>query len=253
MTATSISASTPAPQPALSEAQRILNTFFAPSKTFADLKRKPSWWVPWLLISIVSLLFMYAVTQKIGGEQLAQNYLRNHPKMAERLEKAPPEQQERQMRMMATSFKYFGYAVPVFTLVLWLIIAGVIMATMNFGAGAEIPFRTSMAVVAYSWLPFLVHGLLALVILFAGVAPDAFNLENPVATNLGFLIADPASSPGLYRLAASIDIFSIWVVILMGLGFATVSKLTRSTATIIVAAWWLLVVLVRAGWAAAFS
>ncbi|HZW81151.1 MAG TPA: hypothetical protein VFF50_11830 [Candidatus Deferrimicrobiaceae bacterium] len=50
----------------LSEGARIVNTFIAPSKTFGDLRRNASWWGPWLLISIVSLLFVYSMDRQIG-------------------------------------------------------------------------------------------------------------------------------------------------------------------------------------------
>jgi len=55
------------PEPApLSEGQRLVDVFFAPSKTFTDLRRNASWWAPFLIIAIVSLLFVYTVDQKVG-------------------------------------------------------------------------------------------------------------------------------------------------------------------------------------------
>jgi len=41
----------------LSEGQRIVDTFVAPSKTFADVLRKSSWWGPLLLMIVVSIAF----------------------------------------------------------------------------------------------------------------------------------------------------------------------------------------------------
>ena len=58
------------PVPALSEGQRLLYTFTAPSKTMADLRRNASWWVPWLLVSIVSIAFCYTLDKKIAGRSL---------------------------------------------------------------------------------------------------------------------------------------------------------------------------------------
>jgi len=48
----------------LSQGARIVNTFFAPSKTFTDLRRNASWWAPFLLSVIVSILFVAVVDQK---------------------------------------------------------------------------------------------------------------------------------------------------------------------------------------------
>ena len=54
---------------ALTESQRLLYTFTAPAKTMADLRRNASWWVPWLLVSIVSVAFTYTLDKKIGWAQ----------------------------------------------------------------------------------------------------------------------------------------------------------------------------------------
>src|SRR2546428_262517 len=64
---------TPVPEaaPPLSQGQRIINTFIAPSKTFADLRRSASWWLPFLLMSLCSLLYVYVVDQKIGFRKVA--------------------------------------------------------------------------------------------------------------------------------------------------------------------------------------
>jgi len=53
----------PVPAPAaetapLSEPARVLNTFFAPRKTFTDLRRSASWWLPFLISAIVSTIFV---------------------------------------------------------------------------------------------------------------------------------------------------------------------------------------------------
>jgi hypothetical protein len=75
---------TPVPEaaPPLSQGQRIINTFIAPSKTFADLRRSASWWLPFLLMSLASLLFVYVVDQKIGFRKVAENQLQMSPKGA---------------------------------------------------------------------------------------------------------------------------------------------------------------------------
>src|SRR3977135_282480 len=111
MTSTAV---TPAPEPGpqLSQAQRIINTFIAPSKTFADLRRSASWWLPFLLMSLVSLLFVYVVEQKIGFRKVAENQLQMSPKNAARLEQLPPADRNRQMQQQATVFRYFSYGYP---------------------------------------------------------------------------------------------------------------------------------------------
>ena len=57
--------------PGLSEPQRLVNTFIAPSKTFTDIRRNASWWVPLFLICIFSIAFFVMIDKKVGFEQVA--------------------------------------------------------------------------------------------------------------------------------------------------------------------------------------
>src|ERR1700721_1478280 len=94
-----ISADVPSPEAApLSEGARIVNTFIAPSKTFTDLRRSASWWGPWLLISICSILFVYAMGRQVGFEQISRNQVAPSSR-ADQFEKLPPDQQARQIRL----------------------------------------------------------------------------------------------------------------------------------------------------------
>ncbi len=75
-TAPVLPAHTPAPETApLSQGARIINTFIAPSKTFSDLRRSAAWWAPFLLMVVISTVFVYTVGQKIGFRKVTENRL----------------------------------------------------------------------------------------------------------------------------------------------------------------------------------
>ncbi len=238
----------PAPE-RLSESARIVNTFVAPSKTFTDLKRNARWWVPFVLIAIFSYALVGAVAQKIGFEQVTLNQMRLAPKRMEKFEQMPPEQRQQALDMAVKITKGISYAIPVFNLLYFLIVAGVLMGSFNLGAGADIPFAKALAVSVYAYLPGVIKAILAIAAIYAGANPEGFNFQNPVASNLGVLV-DPAASPALYSLLSAMDVFSLWSLVLMGIGFACLSKLKRSTTFGVVFGWWALIVLVRMGWAA---
>src|SRR5579884_1761826 len=126
------SAPSTATEPGLSEPQRIINTFVSPSKTFTDIRRNASWWVPWLLMSIVSLCFVAAIASKISFEQVSENQIKLNPKAVERLEKATPEQRAQNQRISVTVTKIFSWGSPILFLIILVIVAAVLMGTMNF-------------------------------------------------------------------------------------------------------------------------
>ncbi|HXY78918.1 MAG TPA: YIP1 family protein [Candidatus Acidoferrales bacterium] len=240
------------PAPSLSEPARILDTFIAPSKTFTDLRYNASWWAPWLIIAVVWVAFVYTVDKKIGFRKVTEDSIQMVPKAADQFEKLPPEQREQQIEARTKGTRYFDYAKSVLRLAWFALIAGVLLATFKFGAGADVSFKRSFAVVTYASLPMAIQLLLGIVSLLAGVSPEGYTPDNPVASNPAYFM-NPADSLVRYSLAAPFDIFAIWTLALTAIGFSCVSKAKRGTALAIVFGWYVLLSLVFVGIAAAFS
>jgi hypothetical protein len=241
--------------PGLSEPQRLVNVFIAPKKTFEDLKRKPSWWVPWLVTGIFSLIFGIVGAQKIDMARMIQREIDKSPSAQRRMERVAPEQRERVLSAQASVAKIFFYAAPVLNLIGGLLIAGVLILIFNFMLGAEVPFERALAVVFYSYIPFIISAIMLTISLLVSSDPNTIDITNPMPTNPGFFL-DPTGNPFLYSVASSLDIFSIWVVVLLGLGFSTASsnrKPNARTGVITMLVAFAIFVLGRAGWKAMFN
>ncbi len=236
----------------LSEAQRLLDTFIAPSKAFTDLRRNASWWAPFILIAIVSLLLINVVDQKIGFRKVTENLIQLQPKQAERIERLPADQRDKVMAQQVTVTKIISYAVPLIALALYAIFAGVLFATLKFVASADIKYKALFALIVYTRLPELLRALLAIVSILAGVSGDGFNLQNPVAANPGYFIG-PEGSAVLRALLTPLDLFTIWTMVLTAIGITCIGKVKTSTAFGVVFGWFAIVVLGRVALAAATS
>jgi ABC-type multidrug transport system fused ATPase/permease subunit len=232
--------------PALSQGARIVNTFIAPSKTFTDLRRSAAWWAPFIILILVSTLFAYVVGQKVGYDRAGDTALQARPKQYERIQAMPPADRDKTMQAVAKQTMIGTYAFPAIDLILLLIVAAALLATFRFGANADISYKVMLAIVVYASLPGVLKYLLATATLFAGISPDAFNVQNPIATNLGALFT-ASDSPVLYTLGSMIDIFAIWTLALTAIGVTCVSKVKRGAALAIVFGWYLLFMLVIAG------
>lgn len=232
------SSPTPATPP-LSQGARIVNTFVAPSKTFTDLRRSAAWWGPWILISIVSLAFIYTVQRQVTFEQITKNQIA-HSSRADQFEKLPPEQQAKQMKLSGKIMAYAMYGSPLLVLFYLLLGTVALWTTFKVGAGAETTFGQAYAIMMYASLTGIVGAIIGMVSLFAGVNPEGFDINNPVGTNLAYYL-DPETTGKFVRgMASSVDLINIWTIILIGIGFACTSKVKRSTAITIVACWYLL-------------
>lgn len=238
--------------PPLSEGARIVDTYIAPTKTFTDLRRNASWWAPFLLMVIVSTALVYTAGQKIGFRKIMENQMQAQPKAQDRLDKLPADQREAQLQGAAKFTMVISYAFPVITLIIWLIIAAALFGTLKFVGGGDIPFKVAFAIVIYSALPLLIKSLLAILSLVAGMSPDSFTFQNPVATNPGYFM-NPADNLFLYSVATGVDIFMIWTLVLTAIGFTCVSKVKRGTSFAVVFGWWAIFTLLGAGLGAALS
>jgi hypothetical protein len=235
----------------LNEIQRVVDTFVAPKKTFTDVLRSSSWWLPFLIGVIVSLGFGYAVQQKIGWEKVSENLIRQNPAQLQKIQQLPAEQQARAMAFSATITKSIFWGTPAVALIIALICAGVLLATINFGFGGRAKFGQMFAVWFYATLPWSIQGLLGIVTIYAGVDPDSFNLKNFVGTNIGYYLP-PDLPHWLIALGTAIDATTIWSLILLTIGCAIVGKVKKGQAATAVWGWWVLTVLLKMV-AAAFS
>jgi hypothetical protein len=236
----------------LTEAQRLADVFIAPSKTFTDLRRNASWWAPFLITAVVSLLFVYVVDQKIGFRKVAENQIQSQPKQAERMEQMPAGQRQKAMEQQVTFTRIFSYLFPLFMLGWYALVAAVLLATLKFGLSAEVKYKTLFALVFYASLPGLVKSVLAILSIVAGVSSDAFTFQNPVATNPGYFI-DHAANPVLAALLTSFDVFTFWVLAVTAIGITCISKVKAGAAFAVVFGWFAVLVVIGVGFAAAFS
>jgi hypothetical protein len=240
--------------PGLSQGQRLLNIFTAPSKTFEDIKLgHRSWWLPFIIYAVLGFAFYGVVNSKVGMRQVSENQVKLSPKTEEQMSQLTPEQREQRMKISTTITQGIFIAGPVFILAMGAVISLVLLGTINFVFGGKAKFASVFAVWMYAMMPSCIKTILGIVVLFAGTAPDSFNIKNFAPTNLGAFMNPMDTNPGLYSLASSIDFVTIWTLALVGIGVAIVAGTKRTSGYIASFGWWALLVIGGAGVAAAFS
>lgn len=240
--------------PGLSQMQRLTSTFSAPSKTFEDIKRgHKSWWLPFIIYIVLGFAFYGVVNAKVGMRQVSENQIKLSPKTEEQMAQLTPEQREQRMKISTAITQGIFLAGPIFLLIMGAVISLVLLGTINFGFGGKAKFGSIFAVWMYAMLPSCIKTILGIVVLFAGSAPDSFNIKNFAPTNLGAFLNPTDVNAGLYSIATSIDFVTIWSLVLVGIGTAIVAGTKRSSGYIASFAWWALLVIIGAGFAAAFG
>jgi hypothetical protein len=229
---------------------RLVGVFFSPGKTFADIAKKPSWIAPVVVMTLLGLVVGFVMNQKIDWRQVASKRIEASPQAAQ----LSADQKEQQLAMSAKISPGIAYAIGALApILLTLIVAGVMLGAFNLLAGANTNYSTSMAIVSHAYLVTIVSTLLFILILFLKPA-DAIDLENPVATNIGAFLPD-GTAKWLEKLGSAIDLFSFWVIALLGIGFAATNpkKLKTGGAIGIVLVVWAAYEVMRVGISAIFS
>jgi hypothetical protein len=230
----------------LRQVERVIDAYIAPSKTFNDIKRDASWWMPFLLLTVLSIVFSYVVLNKIGLPTLIDGVLHQSAALEERIANATPEQATAIRHSMEMQFKFL-YVAPVFFIIIGLIVSGIFLGTANFVFGGRATYKQMLAVWFYGTLPLAITSLLTIVTVYAGVSGDSFNIKNTVGTNVGYYLMNGGSPQWLVTMLSSVDIMAIWAALLLTMGVATVAGINKGSAAVVVFGWWAVYVLFQTG------
>jgi len=228
---------------------RLIGVFFSPKSTFEDIVRRPSWILPVILMTVLGFALAFVMNQKVNWRDVASKRIEESPRAAN----LSAEQKEQQLAMSEKISPAIAYCFGVLWPILQaLLVAAVMLLAFNLIGGAGARFSTSMGIVSHAYFPWILYSLLYILILYLKV-PGTVDLENPIATNVGAFL--PESTPkALMSLAQSIDVFSIWTLLLLSIGFTAVSpKKLKGKALGIVISVWAIYVAVKMGAAWIFS
>lgn len=241
-----MSAIAPTQEPAQpkSEIGRLTGVLFEPSAAFADIAARPRWWVPALLLIVLQISYITAFSQRVGWEQ----YMRQKFESNEQIQKMDPEKREALIQGQAKFAGIAGSVMGPIALILTVLISAALFKGLFSVMDATMPFKSGFAVTWYAMVPSMLSILLSIGVMFLK-DPGDFDLEHPLAFNVGAFLNKETTGKFLYRLATSLDLFVIWLVALMGLGYsvATGGKVSAGKSIGTVTVVWLVLILAMAG------
>jgi hypothetical protein len=239
--------------PAMSTPETLTGIFFEPGATFEALRERPRFLVAALIVVALSTLVTVLLFQKVNYEEVVRRAIESNP----RTEQMSPEQKEQAIAMQTGPVaKSLVYVVPLLATAITLAAGGALYLLGALLMGGRLSYKQAVSVWAYSSFPPAVLGtLLAIVMVFLKPAEDIdLNQSGAglVVTNLGALVGE-GTSPVLRAALSSFDLFTFYGMFLAALGLRKVGKLSTGSAWAVVIGLWLLWVLLRVGWAAAFG
>jgi hypothetical protein len=237
-------------QATISPLGRVFGIFFSPKATFEDVVRKPDWLLPLAILTVLNIAICFTINQRMNWHDYVIQQIDKSPSGAQ----MPSEQKEQQAAAGAKfapySVYFFGTIAPA---LVYLSTALVMWGAFYLLGGASTTFGTAFAITAYAFLTGLVSSPLFILVALLKER-GSLDLDNPMATNLAVALPSD-SAKWLVTLAKQFDIFAIWILILLAIGFAAVNpkKLSGGKAFSIVFGVFAVYVVIRTGFAYIFS
>ncbi|HEY2091047.1 MAG TPA: Yip1 family protein [Thermoanaerobaculia bacterium] len=229
MTATDVVPPSPAEPEKANTLQRITGVLFNPGPTFESIAQRPNILGPLLVFIVIGILSAVAVGVKADFNSLAREAIEANPNI-------PPDRVESSVNMTKGIMKVSMYASPLLIVLMLVITAGVCLLAFRM-FGGEGNFNIALSVTIYAWFPRLIRGILGAIVVLTKGSMSLYDLQNPVMSNLAFLF-DPKTQPVQYALGSALDIFNIWSLVLLIIGMAAMSKLSKArSATIVIVLW----------------
>jgi Yip1 domain len=248
--ATTSSSPEQAPESSSNSVSRVFGVLFSPKATFESIVRRPSWWLP-VVVLIVLSMGVVGIFGKRGGWR---PYLQKQMQSNARFQQLNAQQQQQQLAIALkyTPYFVFGEVAVVLPLVI-VIVSALLLAMFNLVQGTQIKYKTALSIVSYAWVPGIISGLLGIVVI-ALKDPATVDLQNIVVANASAFIS-PDAPRWQVMLLSSIDIFTFWEMFLMAIGFGVAAprKLTTGKAFASIFVVWLIWIAIKVGATAAFS
>jgi hypothetical protein len=224
---------------------RLIGVLVSPAKTFEAIAARPTWVVALLVLVVIGVVTGSLISGKIDYEDVIRQSLEQQGRQ---LGEAETQQAIDIGEKIARVMTIVGPLV--FQPLVYLLLAVIFMVLFKV-LGGDLSYVKSLAVIVHGMMPRLVLALLSIPVILGRQEFSAKELESGgvMASNPGAFLGEDAG-PGLVAFLSSLDVFSIWAVALLIVGFAAAAKISKGTAASGVVGLWIIYILGKVGFAA---
>ena len=220
---------------------RVVGALVSPVKTFESIRRRPTWVAPLVVLVALNLVSTLVVWPKVDFEAAVRT----------QLERQGQEVDEEGIERAAAMQSKIGLPCAVLAMPLGLVVFALVFMVAFKLLGGELGFAHSLSTTLHAMMPWAVAIVLTIPVVLGQTEIDAESMQSGglLASHLGVL-APEGSSPLLLAALGSIDVFSIWAIALLVVGYAIVAGVSRAAAAGTVVGLWLAWVAIKVGLAA---
>ena len=234
----------PGPDQPLGTFERMGGVLYSPDDTFGDIARKPNVLAPLVIFFVISVVSAVVLVPRMDFQTM----MRDNMERSGKASQMSPGDMDRAVRIGSSFAKVIAYTSPVLAIGIWALIAGAIFLTFRM-FGAEGTYKQAFSVTLYAWVPLLINNIIGMVVAFTKPSLNPEEMGTLVASNGGAFV-DLHAHPVLFSFLSSIDLFTIWTVVLLIIGFAHVARTSKARSAAVVLSWWFVLVFFKVGFAA---
>jgi len=201
----------------------FIDIFYAPSAVFAR-RGTGSFWVPLVVVTLAMGVLLYLLSGVLQPVFDAE-FDRGMAVAMQRNPRLTPEAVDRFRRMAGI----FGQVAGFLFVPLAIVCTGAALWVIGKLFEAKQTFRAALVVAAYSFVPkiveIVVHGVEGLML-----DPEQLNGRFRLSLGIGRFLNPDTTSPLLLAVVGRIDLFTIWVTVLLVIGLSVTGGISRARA-----------------------
>lgn len=231
----------------------VVQVLFSPTDVFRRVAASPRVLVPMVLLVACTLVFQVVAVSRIPWEEVTRKQFENNPQF----QNMPEDKREEAIEQAVKISAKFGpiaaiAAVPVVGPLIYLGIAAIFWVLLKVAGGSSWGYKAALSATLHAFAPALVGGLVGAV-MFAMADMSTIDIEDPIKSHVGALVAKDAVGPFVHAILKSLDVFTAWIMFMMVLGYAAVANVSRTSAATSVLGVWGVYVLCKAVLAVVFA
>jgi hypothetical protein len=229
--------------------QNLIDVYFAPREAFTRIVRNPTFLLPLIGHIVLVLGFTGIWINKMD----AREFMKTQIEESGQADKIPAEQREAIIEQQAKWMPVFAWIGPVVATPLFLLVtAAALMFIFRFFYAGEVPFKQAFSIATWTFFATSVVTTPLVLAIFQLKGDWNLNPQEVVQANLSLLLDKSVAAKPLWALLSSVDLFSLWTVFLLAVGFGVASRKPTASAIWGVVVPWILIILCKVGWAAMF-
>jgi hypothetical protein len=215
---------------------RLIGVLVSPGKTFQSIAERPTWVLPMVVLALLLTGTSFLAMQRIDMMAAVRQ------QMEAQGQQVPPNMEK--MRSVMVGCQTAGILLG--TVALCFAGAGLFML-FNLLDG-RLRYFASLGVITHALMPMAVSCLLLIPVVLSrsSISLEELRSGSLLPSNLTVLAPEDAGLR-LVTLLSSFDFFSLWILVLLTIGYAIAARISKTKAGVTVVAIWVLVVLARVG------